>query len=94
MLVLDLLQNPHKLEVERIEALEYRKKFYPASGYLGSGAGSVGSSGMGGGGYTPTALPSNYGGSNDASKVYRPYNEETGGSSGGYGNSSASSASN
>jgi hypothetical protein len=59
--VMDLLQNPHKLEVERAEALEYRKKFYPSSGYAGSGAGSVSSSGAGsmgssgpGGGYTPT----------------------------------------
>jgi hypothetical protein len=28
-LINDLIHNPHKLEVERNEALEYRKKFYP-----------------------------------------------------------------
>jgi hypothetical protein len=48
--LLDLLQNKHKLDVEREAALGYRQKFYPSSGaYNGSGAGSIGSSTYSGG---------------------------------------------
>ena len=44
-LILELVHNPHKLEIERKEAYEYRKKFYPTQGgYMGQGSGSVGSS--------------------------------------------------
>ena len=59
------MHNPHKLEAERVAALEYRKKFYPTnSGYAGSGAGSVGSS----------SYNQGYGGgSTSGPKTYSPY---------------------
>ena len=66
----DLIHNPHKLEIERHEALEYRKKFYPTSNsFAGTGAGSFGSA---------TYKPSNFSGNNPSDvKVYSPYVEGT-----------------
>jgi len=58
--ILDLLHNPHKLETERKSAAEYRHKFYPSSGYVGSGGGSIGSSS-----YTPSRQ--------EGTKTYQPY---------------------
>ena len=71
--MLDLVHNPHKLEVERKEAYEYRKKFYPTQGgYMGQGSGSVGSSS-----YQPSYTPSYQSSSGgDAGKVYTPYSSD------------------
>ena len=67
----DLLQNQHKLDIERNAALEYRKKFYPTSGgYNGSGAGSIGSSSYSGGYSGPIASSSD---SAKGVQVYSPY---------------------
>ncbi len=42
-LIMDLIHNQHKLEIERKAALEYRQKFYPggSSGFTGAGVSSV-----------------------------------------------------
>lgn len=64
-LVMDLMHNRHKLEAEREQATEYRKKFYSgaAGGFQGAGGGSFSNAGDGHGynvpsAYTPT--PSAY----------------------------------
>jgi len=65
-LLLDLIHNPHKLEIERQAAVEYRNKFYPSSsGYAGSGAGSVGSSSYNN---NPTSA---------GAKTYSPYGNDS-----------------
>lgn len=58
-----MLNNPHKLETERVAAKEYREKFYPAStgGYLGAGAGATSSE-------TPAV-------GSGSTKTYEPYTQ-------------------
>lgn len=48
-LVMDLMHNRHKLEMEREQAQEYRKKFYSTSqgGFSGAGGGSFSNAGAG-----------------------------------------------
>lgn len=85
---MDLMHNRHKLEAERDQATEYRKKFYSgaAGGFQGAGGGSFSNAGDSHGysvpsSYTPassynaptsSAPPQRAG--DGVSKVYSPYN--------------------
>lgn len=81
---MDLMHNRHKLEMEREQAQEYRKKFYSsgAGGFQGAGGGSFSNSGGAPGysvpsSYTPSSYnaPGGSGSTGDGvSRVYTPYN--------------------
>jgi len=86
---MDLMHNRQKLEAERDQATEYRKKFYSGAGgggFQGAGGGSFSNAGAGHGYTVPSAYaptPSAYSGPSSStqpkmadgvSKVYSPYN--------------------
>lgn len=86
---MDLMHNRHKLELEREQAQEYRKKFYSgaAGGFQGAGGGSFSNAGDKAHGYSvPSSYstPSQYSapagggsqptGGDGVSRVYTPYN--------------------
>ena len=87
-LVMDLMHNRHKLEIERDQAQEYRKKFYSSmsGGFSGAGGGSYSNADAGHGYSVPSSYqPSSYtgpsagssmagAGGDGVSKVYSPYN--------------------
>ena len=62
-LVMDLMHNRHKLEIERDQAQEYRKKFYSSmsGGFSGAGGGSYSNADAGHGYSVPSSYqPSSY----------------------------------
>ena len=82
---MDLMHNRHKLEQEREQAQEYRKKFYShgQGGFQGAGGGSFSNAGDGHGYGVPSYTPSSYTApassgpqpaGDGVSRVYTPYN--------------------